>query len=481
MKENKNKGKIDGKLIKESLLDYNNLATQLKESTPDIVKNLLAEQVKQAYASILNESEEDDEDYDVEEVDDTDAEEIGDVEGTEEADDEPIGDEVTDGTSDDGMEPDDEADTEDDATEEEDVDAEVEPDETDGDEEDMISQDIEKYKTAGNEYDLRELEGNDIVKIYKLLKDDDTVKVVKDSDNLQISDDETGAEYIIKLGDDNTSDELEDDNFNADDNMNESTIYEIALNEYDSHVGITDKYQDKDVMTSDGVKEPSKFGRDIDKGVPQNTQKPWSKVKKNAAPFNKGVKNECGVTDKAPEVDESIIGAKHGHTAKGMVKFHDTNSGDEKKNPYNKKVVSVAGEYKGNQTPTNEAIIKKAKKIFAENKALKAELSNFEKTLTEAAVVNVNLGGIIKLISENATSMDEKKEIINRFTKEAHTVNESRQLYERIADELRKKPSVKADINEEKQFGTQKTINESKFYQDETLMDSLGLMHRICK
>ena len=36
-------------------------------------------------------------------------------------------------------------------------------------------------------------------------------------------------------------------------------------------------------------------------------------------------------------------------------------------------------------------------------------------------------------------------------------------------------------INEEKKFGSQEKINESKLYQDESIMDSLGLMHKICK
>ena len=74
-KDNKtSKNTINGTLIKESLIDYNNLAKQLKENVTDSVKSLLDEQVRQAYAAILNESEDDEvkeKDYDVEEVDDT--------------------------------------------------------------------------------------------------------------------------------------------------------------------------------------------------------------------------------------------------------------------------------------------------------------------------------------------------------------------------------------------------------------------------
>ena len=478
MKNNNNSKQINTELIRESLLDYNNLATQLKESTPSIVKNLLAEQVKQAYAAILNESEDDeleDKDYEVEEVDDTnsDVSEDGEAEDTVDTDDDSLDDEEDFETEDseEGMEPEVEDEVE--------ADIETDADDATGEEVNDIDQDFEKFKTSDNEYDFRNAEDEEIVKVYKLLKNDDNIKVRKDDDGkIQLSDNETGAEYIISF-DDDTSNELTDDNFNAED-MNESRIYEIALNEYDSHVGYTDNYQKKDVMTSDGVSEPSKNGRDIDKGVPTGTSKPWSKQKKSVAPFNgeKGKTVESGDVENLPDIDETL--AKNGSTGRMMgLKSKRSNSGDQATNPRTQHVTSVAGKYEGNIKA--EAIEKKAAKIFEENKKLKRMLSQFEQNLQEAAVVNVNLGGIIKLISENSTTMEEKKSIINRFTNEVHTINESKNLYQRISEELKKKPAQKADINEEKQFGKVETINESKFYQDENLMGSLGLMHKICK
>ena len=235
MKKNNNSKQINTELIRESLLDYNNLATQLKESTPSIVKNLLAEQVKQAYAAILNESEDDeleDKDYEVEEVDDTNADvsEDGEVEETVDTEDDSLEDEkdVETEDSEEGMEPE--------VKDEVEVDIETNTDDATGEEVNDIDQDFEKFKTSDNEYDFRNAEDEEIVKVYKLLKNDDNVTVRKDDDGkIQLSDNETGAEYIINF-DDNTSNELTDDNFNAED-MNESRIYEIALNEYDSHVG----------------------------------------------------------------------------------------------------------------------------------------------------------------------------------------------------------------------------------------------------
>jgi len=472
--DNKNSKKLNGALIKESLMDYNNLAQKLEENVTDSVKALLSEQVKEAYASILNESEDDDveeKEYDVEEVDDTnddatDDEQVEDAEATEETD------EVDDDADAEGTEPEDDQEATEDDVEEIEVDGEETPE---GDFEDDL--DFEKYKVSDNEYDFRNAKDDEIVKIYKRLNNDDQVTVVKDDDKVSISDKETGAEYIIDLsGNDNTS-EITDENFT--DDMKESRIYEIALNEYDSNVGYTDNYQDKDVMTSDGVQEPGN-GRDIDDGVPHTTAKPWSN-KKDGAPFNKKAQtSECGLKeDDLPEMEETVV--EKGGTNRGRAKSHVQNTSCNNNPP--KHNTTFAGEYQGNPNATNESIVKKADRIFEENKKLKEELNKITDMLKEAAVTNVNLGGIIKLISENSTTKEEKRDIINRFTNEVHTIEESKSLYNTISNELKKNPQNVTNINEEKEFGTSnaEVINESKFYQDEGLMSSLGLMHKICK
>ena len=115
---------------------------------------------------------------------------------------------------------------------------------------------------------------------------------------------------------------------------------------------------------------------------------------------------------------------------------------------------------------------------------MKNALNKFKTVLQEAAVTNVNLGQIIKLISENSTTKAEKQEIIERFGKEAKTVEQSKSLYESISREL-KKNNTNASVNltEDKQFTTNgsKMINETQIYQSKDLMDSLDLMHRLCK
>ena len=76
--------------------------------------------------------------------------------------------------------------------------------------------------------------------------------------------------------------------------------------------------------------------------------------------------------------------------------------------------------------------------------------------------------------------MDEKKEIIARFGNEANTVEASKTLYESISRELQKKS--KMNIDESKEFSVNDNkINETQIYRSNDILNSLDLMHRICK
>lgn len=506
--------KIRSKVVKESLLDYNNLANTLKENTTAAVRDLLSEAVRDTYSKILTEDDED-KDYDVEEVDDTDSGTSGDAdatvddtdaEGSDDVDAEDVDDTEDSGDTEDGV------DTEDDGEMTDEVPAEGE-----GEDGDEWSQ-FDKYKVSDDEYDFSNAEDDEIVKVYKLLNNDDQVIVNKSDDNkVNIKDNETGAEYLIDLGDDGASEDFggaeddfggddtgfddEDDFDNEEDNdMNESRIYEIALDEYDSHVGYTDNYQSKDVLDTKGTpvaddKDSNDWGS---KGLKdRGNRKPWSGKRNNASenqPFTAGKgktveeEDEIEGGDAEAAISESAgeCGAKMGAKRRMRgTKSHNPNTGDDEI-PYVSSHASVAGEYKGTKSDRSygskvESVMRKANKIFAENKELKSALGKFKNVLEEAAVTNVNLGQIIKLISENTTSQNEKKEIIARFGKEAKTVEQSKNLYESISRDLQKKNTM--NLDEGKQYGVEgsKQINETQIYQSKDLLDSLDLMHRLCK
>jgi hypothetical protein len=173
-----------------------------------------------------------------------------------------------------------------------------------------------------------------------------------------------------------------------------------------------------------------------------------------------------------------------GHTF-GKVQAHSTAKTYKRNNPggdayvNNTGSASKSGEYLG-RGPKTESVIRKANQIMAENKQLKKALIKFKGTLKEAALTNVNLGQIIKLLSENATTFDEKKEIISRFGNEARTIRESQRLYESISRELKKNGGL--TLNEGKQYGVlgSRKLNETQIYQDKDMLKSLDMMHKIC-
>ena len=59
---------------------------------------------------------------------------------------------------------------------------------------------FDKYKNEGGAYDLTNANDEDIVKVYKLMKDDDSIIYKKDGDNIKIQDNDAGTEYLISLG-----------------------------------------------------------------------------------------------------------------------------------------------------------------------------------------------------------------------------------------------------------------------------------------
>ena len=462
---------IRSNFVKESLLDYESLANTLKENTSQAVRDLLSETVRETYNQIL--SEEDENDYEIEdEVDDTTTDATNDVEETEDAE---------------------EATTETAPEDNESVETEIgsESDETEepieGETEDEGWAEFEKYKVSDDEYDFSEANDDEIVKVYKLLKDEDQVhvNVDKDTNKVEIKDNETGAEYLLDLSSfggskseqendidfgDEANSELEMEN----ENMNESRLFEIVLNEYDSHVGYTDNYQKKDVMTNPGTKEPGKKVNDWDAGVPKGGKKPWA-GKGSTKPFTE--------EDAPEETMEEATNVGGFVQQNSTSKSHVPNSNGRKARNMSKGGSKVSGTADPRySSATNEnKMMAKVEKILKENEQLKAALNKFKTVLEEAAVTNVNLGQIIKLISENSTTKEEKQEIIARFGKEAKTVEQSKNLYESISRDLKKNNTM--SINEDKQFTTNssKMNNETQIYQSQDLMESLDLMHRLCK
>lgn len=498
--------------VKQAVLEAIDMKNAIKEESKDILKEMLGEAVKNA----IRESVEDNDDEDSYDVVD-DEPETDNVEEPESTD-EPSEEEPE--STDDESEEDDESKEDDEPSEE--------------DEEDDWSE-FEDYQTDDDDtYDLTNVEDYDqIVKVYKLMKDDDQVVVKQEGDTISLKDNETGNEYVIDLGtdsDESIEGESEEEGvtegivkedagediagipnqenntefeFTPDDidNLEQPEVEESKKGKkvmkerkekiYEVSLGYTDEYQHEDPIDGLSTTEPSKSGRQIDKGIKSpGTEKPWAGPSKDKGnPFGKTVEEgveectgaECKTECNEENVDEAtnVGGAVQQRTSdKSHIPANRKQFG-----PKVKRHVSTAPDGYDEMVESLKKEIANLKKINEaykkENAVLKEGTKKLKKNINEAYVVNTNLAKITRLFTENVVSQDEKREIVNRFANEAKTVEQSKTLYENIDKELKKnnkqitlENKIPSNVN-----GAQ-TINENK-YKSQELLNTLDLIKRM--
>lgn len=490
MVEKKNKKDV----VAEALSDIENIKNSIKAESKNTISTLLKEEVK----NVLRESIEDEDEY---EVQDPASEEGGEDNGIENTDStEPVdgSDEVS---TDDAPESDEQPVEGEESEEGEEV--------SDDENADEWSQ-FDKFKVDDDTYDLTGEEDYDtVVKVYKLLKNDDNVVVKKDGDKITLKDAENDAEYVIDLGDEDEeseedSEELEQECRNLKESKAKSnakkpkTMKENKELVFEVDLGYTDNYQSKDPIQGLSNNEPSKY-KTLDAGVPTGTKKPWAgNAKSEGDPYGeKTVEEEAKPIDATTEEDpknpkfDSLIPDEQVEEGKDrtlpkkrhMVKSDSGNNPG--KTPEVGHVTSKEGQYVG-QTNENtlksykkmmESLIEKSEAVIAENKALKNTVKQVRQTLQETLLLTVNLGKVTKLFMENTTSKSEKADILNRFS-EAKTIEQSNMLYESINRELQAKN--KTVTLESKSLTTDgSAINETKVYETEGLKDVKDMMRRM--
>lgn len=156
---------------------------------------------------------------------------------------------------------------------------EVAPEDGEGDE---GWDEFEKYKVGDNTYDLTgENDYDSVVKVYKLLNDEDQVVVKQDGETLHLKDNEAGTEYVIDLGSDDeeepqegpqeepSADEMGGEEEMPEGGLNEELYYEDENDFEDGLAGVPfdDEYDD-DEFSDDFEEEPEydEFGDDFDEG-----------------------------------------------------------------------------------------------------------------------------------------------------------------------------------------------------------------------
>ena len=466
--------KVRSEYIKKMMAESHNLEDKLKDVAQSTINSILEEKTNKNLRQILSEDEDP---FSEEEVDD----------------DVPLG--SSDASDEEG--------TSIDADSTAEVDSTADDDSADGSEWD----DLEKYKDEDGEYDLRSMDKDELVKVLKVMSPDDAVRIVKnDDDTLTVTDESNDEEYELELNDeDKDMDEFDDDDeeieieidgdgddFDGDadgeeeieivpdddDDFDDDEI-EVELDE--SNLGYTDNYQKKTAMTTPDNHEPAnpKSTYSMDGGVPTGTEKPWVGPKKKS-PYddevNEGCEDECGYIE---EGGHTVT--QDGPYSRGDGKTWTNDASHKTPRNGSRAGVKEKGTADNMYSDVSESIKKKANQIFLENKQLKALMGKLQSQVNEAIVVNQSLANVIKIINENATTVNEKKDILRRFN-ECTTREESNKLYSVISEELKREgkthSNVAGTINSQLSESRDRAV-ETPMFKSQDLSDTLNFMSRL--
>lgn len=412
--------KIRSGFIKELAKDSKKLSEALHESSNSIVKSLFEDALTSSISNIVNS-----EDEDLEEPEPT--------PDTEEQTETPDSVEVVDI----------ESDTKDLET----VDSVEEPNVEDNGE-DTWGDISDFIDNESGEYDLTNVDDEQIMRVLKVMKPEDGVRVLQnEKGDLEVNVDD--VEYVIEIDSENKSDD--------------SIVENILIKNPKTHTNKDRKRTERDAPFS--VKPNKKEVIGLEELIAQE-------LNENSIPeFTLE-----GIVD--DEVNEITSVTTNGPQARGVTKTHGTNN-LSRPVPRNGSVAGVKRKSTSDAmyADSDAKLRVESKRLTEEYAKLKKAANNLLKKLNEAVVVNSALSHTVKLVLENSTTLEEKKYIINTFDK-AKTIDETKQIYESLSREFNSKVknNTKTTINNKVQIAESK---EKK--QDNLLNESVNPIKDLMK
>lgn len=500
-------------ITSEAILEMNSIRDAIKEESKNTLRAILGDAVK----DVLRESIEEDDEDDYEVVDDS----TKDKENKKDTETKKSG-EVDEDINDDEISQE-QPQTTDNLEQAQNANTQEAPIEGEGEQAEDDWSNYSQYQTGDeNTYDLTNVDDyGQVLKVYKLMQDSDQVVVRQDGETIQLTDNGTGAEYVIDLGsvdgsepeteeseememsegvikengndiagfsddEDEDEEEIELDFTDEDEEprFNESKKVKKVMKEnkqmvFEVDLGYTDNYQSKDPIQGLNNSEPSKSGKSWEKGVPTGTEKPWAgKTKDKGEPFEKTVNEEDFNEEEIVDEGTNVGGAVQ---QRSNSKSHIPDNRKEH-GPKVKRHVSAGGNYEEVVESYKKEIarLKKINEAYKkENKELKECAKDLGKQIKESYLVSTNLARITRLFTENVISQKERVDIVNRFVNEAKTIEQSKNLYESINNELKKNANKNLTLenNNPSKVETNKQLNEVK--KSKGLIETLDLIKRM--
>ena len=497
--------------MKKSILEET--LNDIKEIKNSIEKNatfVLQDSLKEDLSAIIKENIDmsDDEETDTTDIDnDTNTDDMG---GTEE----PL-DDFTDGNS------------------EEDVVNSEEPfgPESDG-ENDELDPDLEDDGEPGEPeiIDLTNADDEEVISNFNLMGPADEIEIIQTpSGGLQINiepnatetDDDTETEFgdetstddefstdddtETEFGDEDNEEDIEDED---DDDEEEETIYEFEIPDdvLNENLPVVEPKNMKANKTASfkpvigNVKVTSQEVNCCEKPIvskPKETAEP-----KVAGGGQKGVTGKTGDTKQPSNVakpketaEPKVAGGgqkgvtgKTGNTKQEIPVKIPKETEDPKVGGVNENTIKLRNKIRDLmfENAKMSKQIEKAKQLvenFKENEEqYKKSISTLKKELNEVALYTSNLTYAIKLITENATTKEEKMNIITKLDK-AKNINESKEIYNSLnilyAENKKSAKNIAEQIlTDNKTTGASK-LNEAKVYENPGVKRMLEIMNKI--
>jgi hypothetical protein len=413
----------------------------------------------------------------------------------------------------------------------EDVDLGAEPMATDDDMEDDDMEDIDMGTDDDDAIDMTGADMSDVIKVFKSMDDEDGVIVKRDaSNNITLSDSETGADYFIQLSEqyqdeldeeDEYEDEYEDEDLTLDE-----TLYEIEMDDF----GMSDEDEDEEM---DFEERPRRMSRRHNEEMYET---PMYETNVDETLYEIEM-DDFGMSDEEEyeELDEEdldhVMESKFKAKGVGMgspkfkygqvMDYKTTkqkegkkmiNTGSAKKFSY-KDGENLDGEYRpikkrretteasrtlGAGTKFGRKGLPKPKAapqhisetevelLKSKNEEYRKALNLFRTKLNEVAIFNSNLAYATRLFTEHSTTKQEKINILRRFDN-VETLKESKSLYKSLKDEFSSEKTKENSINESFEKSVTKTpvsgsavnLIESKTYENPQFLRMKDLMGKI--
>ena len=404
-------------IIEEALLEAKTLEDALKANTKEMLSAHMSKEIENIVESSLREQEEEE---DMEGSEDDMEMDVVDLDLEDESEEEM-----------DDVDLDLDAEAEEEGEEEEEVDLDLDTDLDLDAGEDMVDVEMDLELPAmgmdlDDVLDMRDSSDEEVIKVFKLLSDEDEVEVVKDSDGIHLKDNETNAEYYIKESMDKEESMDEEycsecsESMYEDEDMVGEVMYEIEL--YDDIMEMVHNMKKEGY----GKKKHMEEMEDMEEGMYMDEEEEITEDKmkrhQQRGPYGGGRQRYSGAK----------VGAK--------------NESRKPRRTLNRR------DRKSDRVSENK-FLKEYNELKSKNEEYKKALKVFKNKLNEVALFNTNLAYVNRLFTEHSTTKQEKMDILKRFD-DAESIKESKTIYKSVKDELERK----APINESVDKKVNKTV-----------------------